>query len=165
MSKLIALARIATYVAQTPLEHNGKPVAIGAPIDLGPEAAQPLLDVGAITHSDGDAPQALQVQHGGTDGVAALMQALESRDQLLADAQRDIVALQATVAELHQAAAEQGAAHAAELDGLREQRAALTAQRDEAALASANLQAGLAQTQAQLDKAKADLAKASAKTK
>lgn len=53
MSKLIALAGIATYVTATPIDHDGKRYKSGEPIKLDTEAAQALLDVDAIGFGDG----------------------------------------------------------------------------------------------------------------
>lgn len=145
MTRLIALAGLAAYVCQTPIEHNGDLLPVGSPIELGQDAAQALLDVHAIGHSDGNAPQALQAAQqgtGGTDGVAALLADLDQRDT-------QIAALRVDLAELHQAVADQASAHAAELENLREKLAAENA-------TSRDLQA-------QLDAAKAGLAGAELK--
>lgn len=155
MSTLIALAGLATYIAQQPVEHDGKPYPVGAPIELDATAAQPLLDVRAIGHADGNAAQALQAA--GTDSVAALLDDLFSRDEQLSEARNQVNDLQARVAELSQAMQDQANEHAAELQGLREQRDTLTAQRDEASKLAADLQA-------QLDQAKAE-ASTAARTK
>ena len=108
MTRAIALAGLATYVCQTPIDHNGEKLPVGSPIELDTAAAQALLNVDAIAHSDGNAAQVLQTK---TDGVAALLEDLDRRDQQLDQARQEI-------AQLRQAAADQQAAAATELAGL-----------------------------------------------
>lgn len=154
MTKLIALAGLALYVAQTPLQHDGTDYPVGAPLKLGPEAAQPLLDVRAIAHADENAAQALQVNSGGINGVDELLADLERRDLQLKEARDQVEQLQQTVAELHQAAAELATSHDAELNALRDQLAPLTAANTDLQARLDKASADNAELQAQLDKAK-----------
>lgn len=117
MSRLIALAGLATYVCQTVVNHNGKDHPVGSPIELETEAAQQLLNVQAIAHSEG-------TNAGGQatmDGVAELLNDLGIRDQKLADARLELQTLQATVDQQRQGAEAARVAAAAELDNLRDQ--------------------------------------------
>lgn len=53
---------VKTYTVLSPLNHDGKPYAPGASIELDPAAARPLVEVGTI-----DASRAEVVPIGGKD--------------------------------------------------------------------------------------------------
>lgn len=116
MTRRIALAGLAAYVCQTPIEHDGKQLQVGSPIELEPSAAQPLLDVLAIDYAADSGAQALQAADAGQvltsallneherladEMVAELLQASEVNRSLTEQLQ----ASHATIAELRQAVA------------------------------------------------------------
>lgn len=166
MSALIALAALATYVVQQPVEHDGKLYPIGSPIELEPGAAQALLDVKAIAHSDGQAAQALQAAGAGQ----AIDDALDAeRDKLLDEMLAELTSTvadremwQAKAGELQQQLASQAEAHQAALQQLRgeaeaagtkaaaaaSEAAELRVQLDAAKTAEAELQDRLAKAEA-----------------
>lgn len=120
MSALIALAGLATYVTQQPVEHDGQLHTIGSPIELDTAAAQALLDVGAIAHTDANAAQALQAAAARPAGAA------DERDQALQEVLAELVSAtqqlenyQAHAAELQGQLTSQAEAHQAELQALR----------------------------------------------
>jgi predicted nucleic acid-binding Zn-ribbon protein len=144
MTRLIALAGLAAYVCQTPIEHDGKLLPIGSPIELDTEAAQQLLDVQAIGHSDGNAPQVLQSAGFDVGDVLKLAKALEQAEQQLAQLRGGLSEAHTDLARHEQTLRELQAAH----------ETAVAALRDE--LAAANIKAH--ELEGALGQAKADAA-------
>lgn len=170
MSALIALASVALYTAQQPVEHNGTLYPVGSPIELDAAAAQPLLDVRAIAHSDDNAAALLQAEQE-PGRMAALEQALDRKESELQSWCTEGAALQARVEELSKALAEQAEAHQAELQALRGEADAAGTKAAAAASEAAELRVQLetaktaeSELQGLLGKAQADLAAAAAKS-
>ncbi len=121
MTRLTALAGLAAYVCQTAIEHNGKLLPAGSPIELDTAAAQPLLDVQAIGYAEGAAPAPLLAPATGSD--RATDQAVidgGANAELLADNRQltaQLEASHATIAELRQVAANVGNLLQAEREG------------------------------------------------